>query len=85
MLFLAVFAGFMAENQREHFIEHKRAKELAKNLLSDLKIDTAGMHQIGRLRSLKINTVDTLLSELKKYPGSAIELMAVIQKEFHLK
>src|SRR5688500_6946834 len=71
MLFLAVFAGFMAENQREHFIEHKRAKELAINLLSDLKLDTAGMHQISRLRSQKINTVDTLLAELKNYPGSA--------------
>ena len=24
MLFLAVFAGFLAENQREHYTEHKR-------------------------------------------------------------
>jgi hypothetical protein len=24
MLFLAVTAGFLVENQREHFIEHKR-------------------------------------------------------------
>ena len=27
MLFLAVFCGFLAENQREHFIEHRREKE----------------------------------------------------------
>ena len=27
MLFLAVFCGFLAENQREHYVEHKRAKD----------------------------------------------------------
>jgi hypothetical protein len=32
MLFLAVFCGFLAENQREHMIENKRAKQLAKYL-----------------------------------------------------
>jgi hypothetical protein len=26
MLFLAVFAGFLAENQREHIVEHQRKK-----------------------------------------------------------
>ena len=26
MLFFAVFCGFLAENQREHLIEHKREK-----------------------------------------------------------
>ena len=26
MLFLAVFCGFLAENQREHMIEHRREK-----------------------------------------------------------
>lgn len=41
MLFLAVFAGFLAENQREHYIEHQRAKAYAKSLLADLRVDTA--------------------------------------------
>jgi len=40
MLFLAVFCGFLAENQREHFVEAHRAKEYAKSLLSDLQQDT---------------------------------------------
>ncbi|MBL0274473.1 MAG: hypothetical protein IPQ06_15830 [Chitinophagaceae bacterium] len=40
MLFLAVFCGFLAENQREHFVEAQRAKEYAKSLLSDMKEDT---------------------------------------------
>lgn len=29
MLFLAVFAGFLAENQREHFVEKKRKNNLS--------------------------------------------------------
>ncbi len=41
MLFLAVFCGFLAENQREHFIEHQRAKEFATLMREDLKKDTA--------------------------------------------
>ena len=40
MLFLAVFCGFLAENQREHYVEAQRAKEYAKSLLSDMKEDT---------------------------------------------
>ena len=43
MLFLAVFAGFMAENQREHYIEHKRAEVLAKNLYKELLMDSVNM------------------------------------------
>jgi len=41
MLFLAVFCGFLAENQREHIVEGHRAKDYAKSLLNDLKEDTA--------------------------------------------
>jgi hypothetical protein len=40
MLFLAVFAGFLAENQREHIVEHQREKKFARRLLSDLRQDS---------------------------------------------
>jgi hypothetical protein len=40
MLFLAVFCGFLAENQREHMIEHQREKKLVIELMEDLKIDS---------------------------------------------
>jgi uncharacterized protein YutE (UPF0331/DUF86 family) len=40
MLFLAVFCGFLAENQREHMIEHQREKQYMTTLLEDLKADT---------------------------------------------
>ena len=41
MLFLAVFCGFLAENQREHYIEHQREKQYMATMLEDLKADTA--------------------------------------------
>lgn len=40
MLFLAITLGFFVENQREHFIEHRKAKEYAQSLFDDLKVDT---------------------------------------------
>src|SRR5262245_28971883 len=46
MLFLAVFAVFLAENQREHIVEHRRAKIYASNLYDELEKDTI---QLGRL------------------------------------
>lgn len=41
MLFLAVTAGFFVENQREHYIEHKREKQFIITMIEDLKSDTA--------------------------------------------
>lgn len=40
MLFLAVFAGFMAENYRDKLTEEAWAKELAINLYEELKADS---------------------------------------------
>ena len=40
MLFLAVTLGFLVENQREHYIEHQRAKSYAANMYQELKKDT---------------------------------------------
>lgn len=40
MLFLAVTLGFLVENKREHYIEHKRAVKFSKQLLADLRLDS---------------------------------------------
>jgi hypothetical protein len=40
MLFLAVFAGFLAENEREHFIDIKKEKKLVEEMVEDLKKDS---------------------------------------------
>jgi hypothetical protein len=41
MLFLAVIAGFLVENEREHYIENKRARQFSQQLLIDLRQDSA--------------------------------------------
>src|SRR6266478_2048803 len=48
MLFLAVFCGFLAENQRERLVEHQREKEYMTTLIEDLTIDTADMARLNR-------------------------------------
>ena len=40
MLFLAVFCGFLAENQRENFVEHHKEKQYMVSLVEDLETDT---------------------------------------------
>jgi len=64
MLFLAVFCGFLAENQREHIVEHKREKQYMQNLLQDLKRDSTALAQEIRLRKRRSMRADSLIMEL---------------------
>jgi hypothetical protein len=61
MLFLAVFCGFMAENIREHKIEHLRAKEFAKSLVQDLQNDTIAINTQQKTAEIYIVITDSLL------------------------
>ncbi len=65
MLFLAVFCGFLAEYQLEHKIEKERERVYVKNLLEDLKSDTAGyrFYEKDNIRALGI--IDSLIHLLK--------------------
>jgi hypothetical protein len=63
MLFLAVFCGFLAENQREHFVEHKKAKEYAKSLYSDLKNDTTDLNRA----TFHIRTANQMIDSLFQF------------------
>ena len=40
MLFLAIFCGFLAENFREHTVEHRREKQFIRSMIQDLRSDT---------------------------------------------
>lgn len=72
MLFLAVFCGFLAENVREHKVEHIRAKDFARSLVQDLQNDTAAIHSHKRTAVTYISIVDSLLNLNKiKLDGSA--------------
>ena len=61
MLFLAVSAGFLVENQREHYVENKREKVLIKSFVEDLKQDTAKIVSNIQLRASKITILDSLI------------------------
>jgi len=61
MLFLAVFLGFLAENQREHIIEQRRAKQYAKSLLDDLQNDTADIKKAFYFEKLANLMIDSLI------------------------
>ena len=61
MLFLAVFCGFLAENQREHYIEHQRAKAYAKSLLHDLQADTAEINRAITWATATSAMIDSLV------------------------
>jgi hypothetical protein len=61
MLFLAVFCGFMAENQREHLVEHRREKQFMRTLIEDLRSDTAMIREtLVEIEDRLIN-VDSML------------------------
>jgi hypothetical protein len=62
MLFLAVTLGFFVENQREHYIEHARAKDFSKTLVKDLLHDTAAIHLQKKSAEIYITMADSLLA-----------------------
>ena len=59
MLFLAVFCGFLAENQREHMVEHQREKKYAETLYEDLKVDTVLLNAEIKERKFINPKIDT--------------------------
>jgi hypothetical protein len=61
MLFLAVFLGFIAENIREHVVEHSRSKEYAVSLVQDLQNDTTAITIQKKSGRIFIAVVDSLL------------------------
>ena len=60
MLFLAVFCGFLAENQREHIAEHRRLVRFAKQLVSGLERDTAQQNEELVVLQFKETCFDSL-------------------------
>ena len=60
MLFLAVFAGFLAENQREHYVEHIREKQFIKSLINDIKVDAGRLNRLIENRNIRDLRLDSL-------------------------
>jgi hypothetical protein len=64
MLFLAVFCGFLAENQREHYIEHQREKQYMLTMLDDLKSDTIQLSDAIHYWAGINNSIDSVADAL---------------------
>ncbi len=61
MLFMAVTLGFLVENQREHYIEHKREKVFVRSIAQDLNQDIIHLDSIVSERKRMDKWMDSLL------------------------
>jgi hypothetical protein len=64
MLFLAVFCGFLAENQREHMVEHQREKQFIKSLIVDIQNDAKLIDEQNAFNRERIKIADSLIEML---------------------
>jgi hypothetical protein len=64
MLFLAVFCGFLAENQREHIIEHRREVQYMRSMLDDLETDITMLENNISQRTSRLQMIDSLVTLL---------------------
>jgi hypothetical protein len=61
MLFLAVFCGFLAELQLEHYIEGQRERQYINNLIVELKQDLTSLEESNREIEKNVQRLDTIL------------------------
>ena len=80
MLFLAVFLGFIAENIREHNVEHQRAKDYAMSLMEEVNGDTISLNRSISYYKAKAEFIDTLIGllagNIKQIPGGTLYYFA---------
>ena len=86
MLFLAVFCGFLAENQREHYIEKVRAKQYIQSFYDDLHNNLAtcsGIIDFNKQKIDALNNMDTCyVSLLKNRKASSCLAEILINSNF---
>lgn len=70
MLFLAVVAGFLVENAREHYIENQRAEQFSRQLLADLRLDSVLFENRKRDIEQRQKGYDRLQYLLTEKPGA---------------
>jgi hypothetical protein len=76
MLFLAVFCGFLAENFREHQVEHQRERQYMITMLEDLRADTSLLHTALDYWNERNKSVDSV-AEAIQIPVSKIDFNKV--------
>jgi hypothetical protein len=73
MLFLAVFCGFLAENQREHLVEHRREKQFIASYIEDLETDTSNARKVISLLEKRHTKLDSFMLLLKSHQVKGFE------------
>jgi len=61
MIFLAVFLGFLAENQRERLVDRRRERHYISTLLNDLRLDTAWFNTVNKSTITRLQNIDSAL------------------------
>jgi len=84
MLFLAVFCGFMAENFREHLIEHKRTVHYAEQFINEIELDTAQISQGISFVNGKKNKVDSLIRALNNQSWQDIYFWGLYIEDYYV-
>ncbi|MDN3581691.1 hypothetical protein [Mucilaginibacter flavus] len=74
MLFLAVFAGSVAEYQLEHINEHSHEKEYMESMVKDLKSDASDMRQTLAFDARKLKGLDSMINILSTPTISVTEI-----------
>jgi hypothetical protein len=64
MLFLAVTLGFLVENEREHYIEHRQEKQYMKLMMEDLITDTIQLQKSLVEIGSSLSNIDSTLLQL---------------------
>src|SRR5215510_3582089 len=84
MLFLAVFCGFLAENFREHQVEHNREKQFMRSMVEDLGKDIALLKSESQLVMNQFHGLDTLVQLINEGNLSQpqIRKMYALQRKF---
>ncbi len=62
MIFFAVFLGFVAENVREHIVNHQREKKYIQSMLQDLESDTTHLGKVISVYQKKDELFDTVFA-----------------------
>lgn len=86
MLFLAVFCGFLAENFREHVVEHNREKQYIESMVNDLKTDSAGIQNVIKRNKRQVSGFDSLLQNIyhRPYTDSSLRTLYYLKETYTL-
>jgi len=87
MLFLAVFCGFLAENQREHYVEHQREKKFARRLLSDIREDSTffqvRLHKLQERQNAHVQFMKIMTGIVKPTDSALMSNFFPLTKRFN--